>query len=160
MRIAVCPGSFDPVTLGHIDVIRRARSMFDRVLVVVAVNAGKTPLFSLDTRVALVQDAVAGLDGVEVVAVPGLLADFLASSGACAVVKGVRGSADIAAEVPMALMNRHLSQVETIFVAADPTLSHISSSLVKDVARHHGPVDDLVSAAVRDELHTAFGLER
>mgnify|MGYP000898604116 CR=1 FL=1 len=157
MTTAVCPGSFDPVTLGHLDVVRRARSMFDRVVVGVARNAGKTPLLDLDTRVALARAALADIDGVEVAPVPGLLVDFCREVGAAAIVKGLRGGADYDAEVPMALMNRHLVGIETIFVTGDPALAHIASSLVKDVARYGGDVSDLVPAPVLPALAGAFG---
>ena len=156
MTIAVCPGSFDPITLGHLDVVRRARSMFDEVVVGIATNSSKSALLSVDTRVALVRDAVSGLDGVSVAPVDGLLADFLREVGANAVVKGLRGGADFDAELPMALMNRHLADVETVFVVGDPALAHIASSLVKDVARYGGTIDDLVPAGVADAVREAL----
>ncbi len=156
MRIAVCPGTFDPITYGHVDVVRRALAMFDEVVVAVATNAAKTPLLSAELRVELAAAAVGNLTGARVTLVPGLLADFLRQVGACAVVKGIRGASDVDAEVPMALMNRHLSGVDTVFVAGDQSLAHIASSMVKDVARHGGTIDDLVppavSLAVRDAL--------
>ncbi|MDM7853957.1 pantetheine-phosphate adenylyltransferase [Cellulomonas alba] len=156
MSLAVCPGSFDPITLGHLDVVRRARSMFDEVVVGVAVNSSKRALLDLDTRVALAQKAVADLPGVRVEVVPGLLADFVTQVGAVAVVKGLRGAADVDAETPMALMNRHLSGVETVFVPGDSALAHIASSLVKDVARFGGPIDDLVPPGVGDAVRAAL----
>ncbi len=156
MTTAVCPGSFDPVTLGHLDVVRRARSMFDHVVVGIAQNVGKSPLLDLDERVHLAKAALADIDGVEVAVVPGLLVDFCREVGAVAVVKGLRGGADYDAEVPMALMNRHLTGVETVFVTGDPALAHIASSLVKDVARHGGDVRDLVPDGVAEALAAAF----
>jgi len=156
VSLAVCPGSFDPVTLGHVDVVRRAAGMFDEVVVAVAHNSAKSPLLTADVRMRLVRDAVAGIPGVRVVATDGLLADFLRQVGAVAVVKGLRGAADVDAEVAMALMNRHLSGVETVFVAGDSALAHIASSLVKDVARHGGPIDDLVPAGVGDAVRAAL----
>lgn len=152
----MCPGSFDPITLGHLDVVRRARSMFDEVVVGVAVNSSKRALLDLDTRVALAEKAVADLPGVRVEVVPGLLADFVRQVGAVAVVKGLRGAADVDAETPMALMNRHLSGVETVFVPGDSALAHIASSLVKDVARFGGPIDDLVPPGVGDAVRAAL----
>ncbi|AEI11682.1 pantetheine-phosphate adenylyltransferase [Cellulomonas gilvus] len=156
MSLAVCPGSFDPVTLGHVDVVRRARTMFDEVVVAVARNSAKSPLLDVERRVALARGAFADDAGIRVEVVPGLLADFVRDVGASAVVKGLRGGADFDGELPMALMNRHLSGVETVFVVGDPALAHIASSLVKDVARHGGPVGDLVGseveAAVREAL--------
>lgn len=156
MVLAVCPGSYDPVTLGHLDVLRRARGLADEVVVLVAHNAAKRPLLTVDTRVALIERAVAGLSGVRVAAWDGLLADALRELGASLVVKGIRGGADFDAELPMALMNRHLSGVETVFIPGDPGLAHIASSLVKDVARHGGPVDDLVPAGVGDAVRSAL----
>ena len=156
MSLAVCPGSYDPVTLGHLDVIRRARSMFDEVVVLVAHNAAKRPLLSVDERVALVTGAVADLPGVSVASWDGLLADFLTESGAHAVVKGLRGGADVDAELGMALLNRHLSGVETVFVPGDGALAHVASSLVKDVARHGGSIDDLVPPGVADAVYAAL----
>ncbi len=158
VTIAVCPGSFDPITLGHLDVVRRARAMFDEVVVGVARNSSKTALLDLDERVTLVRSAVAGMDGVRVEPVPGLLSAFCAGVGASAVVKGLRGGADVDHEVPMALMNRHLSGVETVFVLGDPRLAHVASSLVKDVARHGGPIADLVPAGVEQAVRDALGV--
>lgn len=156
MSRAVCPGSFDPVTLGHLDVIRRARSMFDEVVVVVAHNAAKQPLLPVQERVALVERAVAELGRVTVTSWDGLLADFLVESGAQAVVKGLRGGADVDAELGMALLNRHLSGVETVFVPGDGALAHVASSLVKDVARHGGTIDDLVPPGVAAAVRAAL----
>ncbi|QGQ18934.1 pantetheine-phosphate adenylyltransferase [Cellulomonas sp. JZ18] len=156
MRIAVCPGSFDPLTLGHVDVVRRARTLFDEVVVAVAHNSRKQPLLGADERVALAAQVLADVDGVRVVGTQGLLVDLVRDVGACAVVKGLRGGADVDAEVPMALMNRHLSGVETVFVLGDPALAHVASSLVKDVARHGGRIDDLVPAPVAAAVHRAL----
>ncbi len=156
MSLAVCPGSFDPLTLGHVDVVRRARSMFDEVVVGVARNSAKSPLLAVDERVALARAAFASDAGVRVEVVPGLLADFVREVGAAAVVKGLRGGADFDGELPMALMNRHLTGVETVFVVGDPGLAHIASSLVKDVARYGGPVDDLVPPGVADAVRAAW----
>ena len=157
VTIAVCPGSFDPLTLGHVDVVRRARSMFDEVVVGVARNSVEgRRCCPVDERVALARAAFADVDGVRVEAVDGLLADFVRTVGAVAVVKGLRGGADFDAELPMALMNRHLSGVETVFVVGDQALAHIASSLVKDVARYGGPIDDLVPAGVADAVRAAL----
>lgn len=155
MTLAVCPGSFDPVTLGHLDIVARARTMFDEVVLAVAHNSAKTYLFDLEHRLALARDAVAGLD-VRVEPVPGLLAAFCHDVGANAIVKGLRGGADVDAELAMALMNRHLSDVETVFVPGDGALAHVASSLVKDVARHGGDVADLVPPGVAAALADAF----
>jgi pantetheine-phosphate adenylyltransferase len=157
VTIAVCPGSFDPLTLGHVDVVRRARSMFDEVIVGVARNSSKSALLDVDTRVALARAALADDDGVRVEVVDGLLADFVREVGASALVKGLRGGADFDNELPMALMNRHLTGVETVFVVGDPGLAHVASSLVKDVARFGGPIDDLVPPGVAVAVREALG---
>lgn len=158
MTTAVCPGSFDPITLGHLDVVLRARALFDEVVVGVARNSAKAPLLAQDRRVALVRDAVAHVAGVRVEPVPGLLSEFCRDVGAVAVVKGLRGGADVDHEVPMALMNRHLTGVETVFVLGDPALAHVASSLVKDVARHGGAIEDLVPAGVEHAVREALGV--
>jgi pantetheine-phosphate adenylyltransferase len=156
VTIAVCPGSFDPVTLGHLDIVRRARSMFDEVVLGVAQNSGKSALLTVAERVGLARAATATLDGVRVEVVPGLLVDFCRDIGARAVVKGLRGGADFDAELPMALMNRHLAGVETVFVPGDPGLAHVASSLVKDVARFGGSIDDLVPDGVAPVVAAAL----
>ena len=158
MSIAVVPGSFDPVTLGHLDVVRRAADLFEEVVVAVATNAGKAPLLPVADRVALVDRAVVGIARVRVEEVPGLLVDFCREIGATAVVKGLRSGGDYDAELPMAWMNRHLG-VETLFLPADPAVAHIASSLVKDVARHGGRIDDLVPPGVADVVRARLALE-
>lgn len=160
MTIAVCPGSFDPITLGHLDVVRRARTLYDRVIIAVAKNPGKSGLLDLETRAALARAAVAAdpvTADVEVGVVDGLLVDFCREVGATVVVKGLRGGADFDAELPMALMNRHLSGVETVFVVADQAYAHIASSLVKDIARHGGEIDDLVPEGAAGAVRAAVG---
>lgn len=152
MTVAVCPGSYDPVTLGHLDVVRRGARLFDEVVLAVATNSTKQPLLPLADRVALAEAAVADIPGVRVAVVPGLLVDFCRDVGADVLLKGLRNGADYDAELPMALMNRHLSGVETVFLPADRSVAHIASSLVKDVARHGGRVDDLVPPGVVEVL--------
>ncbi|AEG44820.1 pantetheine-phosphate adenylyltransferase [Isoptericola variabilis] len=159
MTTAVCPGSFDPITLGHLDIVRRARRMFDVVVVGVARNASKTALLTPAERVEVAREALAAdpeTADVRVAEVPGLLVDFCREVGAVAVVKGLRGGADFDSELPMALMNRHLTGLETVFVPGDQRYAHVASSLAKDIARHGGPIDDLVppgaAAAVRAAL--------
>lgn len=155
----MCPGSFDPITLGHVDVIARARALFDEVVVGVARNSAKKELLDLESRRSLAVDAVVGLAGVRVDVVPGLLADFCREAGAVAVVKGLRGGADFDAEHPMALMNRHLVGVETVFVVGDPALAHIASSMVKDVARYGGDIADLVPTGVENAVRAALAAQ-
>jgi len=164
-RRCVCPGSYDPVTNGHLDVVRRAAGMFDEVVVAVLTNPAKRGLFSLDERLALIDAALAESSNssdasgdhlrsrVRVETMDGvLLVDFCRRVGAAAVVKGLRSGTDLAYELPMALMNRHLTGLETVFLAGDPTLSHVSSSLVKEVALLGGDVSALVPSAVHEAL--------
>lgn len=159
----VCPGSFDPVTLGHVDVLLRAAGMFDTVYAGVAVNPSKRGLFSGPERVELVRAALeeTGDPRAERVLVEefadGLLVDHCRRLGAPVVVKGLRGGGDYAYELPMALMNRHLADVETVFLVGDPRVQHVSSSLVKEVARYGGDVSGLVPAAVRTALVARLG---
>ncbi len=158
-HLAVCPGSFDPVTNGHVDVVRRAASLFDEVVVAVMGNPAKSGLFPLDERVELLRAAVEGIDGVRVESVSGgLLVDYCRSVGASAIVKGLRSGEDFSYELPMALMNRHLSGVETVFLPGDPRFEHVSSSLVKEVAGHGGNVTGLVPDAVVPRLLARLGL--
>ncbi len=153
MSIAVCPGSYDPLTLGHLDVIDRAAAMFDEVIVVVAVNHVKSCLFSENERVELAARALADRPNVSVQAHSGLIAEFCQQVGASAIVKGLRGAADFDGEQAMALMNRHLTGIETVFVMGNPAMGHIASSMVKDVAHHGGKIDDLVPSHVAEALH-------
>ncbi len=152
-RRCVCPGSYDPVTEGHLDVIRRATALFDEVVVAVLYNPAKRGAFDLPTRLELLEQSLAGMPGVRVAGVDGgLLVDFCRRVGAVAIVKGLRGGTDFAYELPMALMNRHLAGVETVFLPGEPTLEHVSSSLVKEVVAHGGDVSGLVPDVVLKAL--------
>ena len=149
----VCPGSFDPVTSGHVDVIRRAAGLFDEVVVAVLTNPAKRATFTREERVELLEQSLGGLGNVRVEAVGGgLLVDFCREVGAVAVVKGLRSGTDFAYELPMALMNKHLSGVETLFLPGAPEFEHVSSSLVKEVAGHGGDVSGLVPEGVLARL--------
>jgi pantetheine-phosphate adenylyltransferase len=157
VRRCVCPGSFDPVTSGHLDVIGRAAALFDEVVVAVLRNPGKPGLFTLQERVDLIREALGGLRTVRVEGVEGgLLVDYCREVGAIAVVKGLRGGTDFAYELPMALMNRHLTNLETVFLAGDPKLEHVSSSLVKEVAAYGGDVSGLVPDVVLSALRERY----
>jgi pantetheine-phosphate adenylyltransferase len=142
--VALCPGTFDPVTNGHLDIVRRAARLFDRVLVAVVENPSKEPLFPVGDRVAMLEEATGDLPNVEVGSFSGLLVDHARSRGVDAVVKGLRAVTDFDYELQMAQMNRHLSEVETVFVPTSPDWSYLSSSLVKEVARYGGDVSGLV----------------
>lgn len=155
VRRAVCPGSYDPVTNGHVDVLVRAAALHDEVVVAVLHNPAKSGTFTVPERVDLVTDAVAaaGVTNVRVEAFADrLLVDVCRDLGAQVVVKGLRSGEDFAYELPMALMNRHLTGVETVFLPGDPRFGHVSSSLVKEVVRYGGDVTGLVPDAVRDAL--------
>ena len=163
VRRGVCPGSFDPLTLGHVDVVLRAADLFDVVHLGVAVNPAKRGLFTGAERVRLARaalDATGDARAERVVVeefADGLLVDHCRRLGARAVVKGLRGGTDYAYELPMALMNRHLADVETVFLVGDPRFGHVSSSLVKEVARYGGDVAGLVPAVVHRALLERLG---
>jgi len=146
---AVYPGSFDPLTVGHLDVIERAAQIFDRVLVAVVVNPQKRePLFTLDEREQMIREAIAHVPNVEVAHFRGLLADFVRSLGANVIVKGLRVVSDFESEMSTALMNRSLSGVDTCFLPSDPRWSFVSSTLVKEVYNLGGDVTEFVPPSV------------
>jgi pantetheine-phosphate adenylyltransferase len=144
VRIACCPGTYDPVTNGHLDIVARAAAVFDRVIVAVLVNPAKQPLFTLEERIAMLKEATVGIAGVEVDAFSGLLVDYARQRQASVIVKGLRAVSDFDYELQMAQMNYRLAEVETMFITTNPSYSYLSSSLVKDVARHGGDVSGLV----------------
>ena len=155
-RIAVVPGSFDPVTLGHLDVIERAAAIFDEVHVVVVHNPGKTAMLPIAQRVTLIEQAVADRALPQSILVTGwsvgLLVDYCTDVGASVLVKGVRSQVDVAYETPMAIVNRDLADVETVFMLPDPAHAHVSSSLVRQVAALGGDVAPYVPRAVAEFL--------
>lgn len=152
MSAALVPGSFDPPTRGHLDVIHRTAALFDRVVVAVVTNPGKAPLFAPEERVALLAAELAEAGGVEVIAADGLLVDVAARLGITTVVKGLRGAGDLEAEVQMARMNRRMGGLETLLLPSDPAHADVSSSLVKEIARLGGPLDGIVPPAVAAAL--------
>ena len=151
-RIAVVPGSFDPVTLGHIDVIERAARIFDEIHVLVVHNPDKTALLPVAQRVSLIEKAIAESEGATNITITswsvGLLVDYCTDVGASVIVKGIRSQVDVAYETPMAIVNRNLADVETIFMLPDPAHAHVSSSLVRQVASLGGDVSPYVPKAV------------
>jgi pantetheine-phosphate adenylyltransferase len=155
-RIAVVPGSFDPVTLGHLDIVRRAARLYDELVVLVVHNPGKTPMLPLEERVALLERVIrdAGLPASVRVDSwgAGLLVDYCRQVGATVLVKGVRSQLDVTYETPMALVNRDLADVETVLLLPDPAHAHVSSSLVRQVEALGGDVAPYVPAAVADAL--------
>jgi len=156
MRSAVCPGSFDPVTNGHVDVFTRASDMADEVTIAVLVNRTKQSLFTLDERVDLLNASVAHLTNVKVDVFEGLLVDWCRAHGVRHVIKGLRAVSDFDYELQMAQLNFRLAEVETAFVSTNPKYSFLSSSIVKEVARYGGDVSGLVPDAVRDALRVKF----
>lgn len=152
-RLAICPGSFDPLTVGHVDLVERAAALFDRVVVAILVNSDKAPLFTQAERVAIVRDVFAPLKNVEVDAFDGLLVDYADRRGAVAIVRGLRSATDTDYELSMSLMNRHLKpSVDTVFLPTAASVAHVSSRLVKEVWRLGGDVGGLVPPAVEARL--------
>ena len=157
-RRAVCPGSYDPVTNGHVDVVTRAATLFDEVVVAVLYNPAKQGAFPVEERVSLLEESLAAVGNLRVEAFADrLLVDVCHDVGATAIVKGLRGGTDFAYELPMALMNKHLTGIETVFLPGDPRFEHVSSSLVKEVAKYDGDVTGLVPDPVLDALNRQFG---
>ncbi len=152
MRRVVCPGSFDPVTLGHLDIFARAAELFDEVVVAVGVNMSKSRLFTPAERIDMLQRACAGLPRVNVVGFEGLLTSFCADEGAIAIVKGVRSSSDMDFERQMAQMNAHLTGVQTVFLTASAEFGFVSSSLIKEVASLGGDVSAFLPQFVHSQL--------
>ena len=152
-RIAVYSGTFDPFTLGHEDVVRRAAALFDQLIIAVAVAHHKKTLFSLDARVQHAQDAAESIAGVRVLPFDGLIMDFCAEQDACAVVRGIRNLTDFDYEAQMAAMNRKLRpQVETVFLLPEAKLACISSTLVREISKLGGDVGQMVSPAIAAAL--------
>ena len=151
---AVYPGSFDPPTNGHLDIITRASKLFPKIIVAVTDNAGKKHMFSLEERVALLKESSKGLANVEVVLFSGLLADYLEKTGTFILIRGLRALSDFEYEFQMALMNRNLNKnIETIFLMPDQAYTFLSSSMVKEIASLGGKTKDLVPECVEKKLH-------
>ena len=158
LRRAVCPGSYDPVTNGHVDVVARAATLFDEVVVAVLYNPAKQGTFSVEARVSLIEESMSDVSNLRVEAFADrLLVDVCRDLGATAIVKGLRGGTDFAYELPMALMNKHLTGIETVFLPGDPRFEHVSSSLVKEVVKYGGDVAGLVPDGVLAALGRQFG---
>ena len=153
MRTAIYAGSFDPITRGHEDLVQRSLEFVDRLIVAVAVNSTKQPLFTIEERVSLIRAAVGGDARIEVKSFGGLLVNFAAREGATLLIRGLRAVSDFEYEYQMALMNRHLSpKLETVFMVPSLDTTYISASLVREIARFGGDVSNLVHPAVADAL--------
>lgn len=160
MRTAVYPGSFDPVTNGHLDLIQRAAKVFDKVIVVVLNNTSKNPLFTLEERMELLRQTTKDMPNVEVDWFRDLLVNYMQQKKANVVVRGLRAVSDFEYEMQMALTNRKLnSEVETFFMTSTPMYSYLSSSIVRDIAKFHGPVVDFVPIEVERALALKFPKE-
>ena len=153
---AICPGSFDPVTNGHLDVFTRAAKLADEVTVAVLVNRNKAGMFSVDERIELLREVTADLPNVRIDSFHGLLVDYCREHGIDAIVKGLRAISDFDYELQMAQMNHRLAGIETLFVSTNPQYSFLSSSLIKEVARYGGDVSGLVPQAVLDRFPEKF----
>lgn len=150
---AMYPGTFDPITLGHEDLVRRATRLFDKVVVAIAANPGKQPMFTLEERVALARTVLSGMDGVEVTGYDGLTVDYARENGLRVIVRGLRAISDFEYEFQLANMNRHLTdEVETAFLTPTETYTYISSSLVREIASMGGDITEFVSPKVKQAL--------
>jgi len=160
-RVAVYPGTFDPITMGHLDILNRALELFDRVIVAVARHPGKTPLFSLDERLQMIRECFSETDKrIEVEDVSGLLVEYAYQKGAKTIVRGLRAVSDFEYEFQLALMNRRLERhVETVFLMTGFRWIFISSSIIKDAAQHGGDVTGLVPVHVQHKLREKYGIE-
>ncbi len=159
MKIAVYPGTFDPITLGHLDIIRRGAHLVDKLVIGVTTNPSKEPMFSVGERLAMVRREVQGIPGnIEVVEFNSLLMDFAEEQGATAILRGLRAVADFEYEFQMAGMNQQLNDdIETVFLMADVSLQPIASKLVKEIARYGGAIDKFVTPAVAEDVHRHLG---
>ncbi len=154
-KVAICPGSFDPVTLGHIDIITRASKMFHKVIVAVLVNPSKQPSFSIGERIDFLKEATKDIGNLEIVSFDGLLASYAKEKSAVAVVKGLRAVTDFEYEFQMALTNKKLNpDLETIFLTASAQYMYLSSSMVKQVASFGGDISDFVPVCLYDKIYS------
>jgi len=158
LRTVVYPGTFDPITKGHVDLIHRAARLFDRVVVAVAADTGKTPVFSIEERVELVRGSVMDHPNVEILPFEGLLVNFARALGVSVIIRGLRAVSDFEYEFQLAGMNRHMApEIETLFLTPSEQYAYISSSLVREIARLKGDVSAFVTPAVQAALHARFG---
>lgn len=160
-RVAICPGSFDPVTVGHLDIITRAAKMFDKVIVVVMTNSSKHPSFSAEERMMMITKACEGVENVYVDCYEGLLAEYAAMRNAGAIVKGLRAMSDFEYEFQMALTNKKLNpNVETVFLTTKAENMYLSSSMVKEIARMGGDIREFVPDVIHNEIIKRLQNER
>lgn len=156
MKKVLCPGSFDPITFGHLDIIQRASSLFDEVVVAVLVNKTKKSLFTVDERIDMIREVTADLPNVSVASWSGLLVDYCAAHNIQAIVKGLRAVTDFDYELQMSQMNLQLKGVETLFMSTAPTYSFLSSSLVKEIAAYDGDISGYVPDVLVSRIKSAL----
>ncbi|MBR4950231.1 MAG: pantetheine-phosphate adenylyltransferase [Clostridia bacterium] len=157
MKIAVVPGSFDPITKGHLDIIKRTAKIFDKVIVAVLTNSSKSPTFTKEERVEFIRSCTEGIDNVEVDSFSGLLADYTKNVGACAIVKGLRAMSDFEYEFQMALTNKKINRdVETMFLTTSYKYLYLSSSIVKEITRNGGDISEFVPEIIHDKIVEKF----
>jgi len=157
-RVGIYPGTFDPITNGHLDIIRRAAPLFDRVIVTLALNSEKEPLFSVDERLDMIRKTINDIPDVGVAMFSGLVVDFARKVGASAIIRGLRAVSDFEYEFQMALMNRKQNQaLDTVFLMPDERFTYLSSSIVREVAKHGGRIDCFVPPIVFEMLKQKFG---
>ena len=160
-RIAIYPGTFDPITNGHLDIIERATQLFDRVIVAIALNPGKAPLFSIDERREMIEEAIDGMEKVVVDILDGLAVEGAAKHRAVALIRGLRAVSDFEFEFQMALMNRHLApNLHTVYLMPKEEYTYLNSTIIKGVARHGGNIHRFVPKGVEMRLFKKFGIEK
>lgn len=160
-RVAIYPGSFDPVTKGHQDIVERALKLFDTIIVAILQNPGKESLFSVDERINMLEQSLGHLDGIEIDTFDGLLVDYAAEKKAHAILRGMRAVSDFEYEFQMALMNRRLNrEVQTVFLMTGLRWIFTSSSIIKEAARFGGKIDGMVSPIVNQKLKEKFGFDK
>ena len=158
MRIGIYPGSFDPPTLGHLNIIRRASVLFDKVIVAAMLNGSKQSAFTLEEKADFLRRMTKDIPNVEVDTFHGLLADYVADKGACAIIKGLRAVSDFEYEFQMALANKKLNEhAETVFLMTDQNYLYLSSTIVRDIARHNGDISAFFSYEIRDDILRKLG---
>ena len=161
MKIAIYPGSFDPVTSGHLNIIRRAANIFDKLIVCVMVNAGKNPMFTLEERVELIRRVTADIPNVEVDSSSELLAEYAKRRGSCVIIKGLRAATDFENEFQMALINRKINpELDTMFLTAESQYMYMSSSIVKELGRYGVDLSDFLPEAIIPDFQARINMRK